>query len=127
MGGPLVVLGGGPGQLGALQAAARLGVDVVVCDRDPAPLAVRLGVCGRVEPISTMDEQEIERLARRTGAAGLIAPGTDLPVRLAARVAARLGLPHPLDPETARRATDKRLQRPAFAAAGVPQPAFRLD
>jgi biotin carboxylase len=124
---PLVVLGGGSGQLGALQAARWLGVEVVVCDRDPQPLAVRLGVCERVEPVSTMDEEAIEALARRVGAAGVIAPGTDHPVRLAARVAARLGLPHPIDPETARRATDKRLQRAAFARAGVPQPAFRLD
>jgi biotin carboxylase len=125
--GPLVVLGGGSGQLGALQAARRLGVEVVVCDRDPQPLAVRLGVSERVEPVSTMDEQAIEALARRVGAAGVIAPGTDHPVRLAARVAARLGLAHPIDPETARRATDKRLQRVAFARAGVPQPAFSLD
>jgi biotin carboxylase len=125
--GPLVVLGGGPGQLGALRAAARLGVDVVVCDRDPRPLALRLGACEHVEPVSTMDEAGIEELARRVGARGVLAPGTDLPVRLAARVAARLGLPHPITPEVAVLATDKRSQRVRLAGAGLPQPAFSLD
>jgi biotin carboxylase len=74
-----------------------------------------------------MDEDGVERTARRVGAAGLLAPGTDRPVRLAARVAARLGLPHPISPELAERATDKLLQRAAFAEAGVPQPPHRVD
>jgi biotin carboxylase len=120
-------LGAGAGQLGALRAARRLGVDVVACDQNPAPAAVLLGLLERVEPVSSMDEEGVERTARRVGAAGLLAPGTDRPVRLAARVAARVGLPHPISPELAERATDKLLQRQAFAAAGVPQPPHRLD
>jgi biotin carboxylase len=57
---------------------------------------------------------------------GIVAPGTDWPVAVAARVAARLGLPHPLSPETAARAVSKLEQRACFAAAGVPQPRYAL-
>ena len=45
---------------------------------------------------------------------------------IVARVAARLGLPHPLDPDTAEIAVSKRLQRERFDAAGVPQPRWEL-
>ena len=69
----------------------------------------------------------IRELARRERAGGVISPGTDGPVRVAAEVAAALGLPHPIDPATAARVTDKREQRRAFAREGVPQPAFSED
>ena len=45
-------------------------------------------------------------------------------MRVAAEVAERLGLPHPLSLAAAVAATDKRVQRAAFAEAGVPQPAL---
>ena len=48
-------------------------------------------------------------------------------MRVAAEVAAALGLPHPLDAATAARATDKREQRRAFDRAGVPHPAWSED
>ncbi len=69
----------------------------------------------------------VEALARRERAGGLISPGTDGPVRVAAEVAAALGLPHPLDAATAARVTDKREQRRAFDRAGVPHPAWSED
>ena len=66
----------------------------------------------------------MERLAASLRPDGLIAPGTDFPVGVAARVADRLGISHPLDPATAHAATSKERQRELFAAAGVPQPRF---
>jgi biotin carboxylase len=51
---------------------------------------------------------------------GLVSPGADWPVGIAARVAARIGLPHPIDARTGRLATSKARQREAFATAGVP-------
>jgi biotin carboxylase len=120
----LVVLGAGPAQLGALRAARRAGVQTIACDRSPHALALRLGLVDVHEPISTFDVDGIERVAREHSAGGLIAPGTDGPVRVAAEVASRLGLAHPLSPGVAVVATDKRAQRAAFAAAGVPQPAL---
>jgi biotin carboxylase len=118
------VLGAGPAQRGALLAARRLGVETVACDRDADAWCLRLGLADAFEPVSTMDCRALAEVVRRRGAAGLIAPGTDGPVRVAAEVAADLGLPHPLDPTVARIATDKALQRAALAAAGVPQPRF---
>jgi biotin carboxylase len=88
---------------------------------------VREGLADRFEQISTMDGSAVEALARRERAGGLLSPGTDGPVRIAAEVAAALGLPHPLDAATAARVTDKREQRRAFDRAGVPHPAWSED
>jgi biotin carboxylase len=74
-----------------------------------------------------MDADAVRALARRERAGGLISPGTDGPVKVAAEVAAALGLPHPIDAATAARATDKREQRRAFDRAGVPHPAWGDD
>jgi biotin carboxylase len=121
------VLGAGAGQLGAYAAARRLGIETIACDRDPRAFCVREGLVDRFELVSAMDADGIRELARRERAGGLISPGTDGPVRVAAEVAAALGLPHPIDPAAAARATDKREQRRAFAREGVPQPAFSED
>jgi biotin carboxylase len=121
------VLGAGAGQLGAYAAARRLGVETIACDRDPQAFCVRAGLVERFVQVSAMDVDGVRELARRERAGGLISPGTDGPVRVAAEVAAALGLPHPIDPSTAARATDKREQRRTFAREGVPQPAFSED
>ncbi len=116
----LLVLGAGPAQLGLLEAARARGVWVAVVDRDPAapgfPLADRRCI------LSTEDEPAIERLCAALEVDGLIAPGTDWPVGVAARIAERAGLPHPIDPHTAVLATNKLRQRERLAEAGVPQP-----
>jgi biotin carboxylase len=116
----LLVLGAGPAQLGILETARRRGLAVVAADRDPSapgfPRADRRAI------VSIEDEPAIERLARAEAVDGLVAPGTDHAVALAARVASRLGLPHPLTPEAALLATSKRRQRERLADAGVPQP-----
>jgi biotin carboxylase len=120
----LVVLGAGPAQLGALRAARRAGVRTIACDKASDALALRLGLVDVHEEVSTFDVDGVERVARAHDANGLIAPGTDGPVRVAAEVAARLGLAHPLAPAVAVAATDKLAQRAAFAAAGVAQPSL---
>ena len=119
-----LVVGAGPGQLGLLAAAKARGIPVVVCDRDEQAIGLRLA--DRHALVSTEDEEGIEAVAREQEAGGLIAPGIDAPVAIVARVAARLGLPHPLDPETAALAVSKTLQRERFDAAGVSQPRWEL-
>ena len=114
----LIVLGGGPAQRHAIDAAQRLGVTAVVCDVDP--------LRGDVA-VSSEDLEGVVLVARERAAAGLIAPGTDWPVRVAARAAHRLHLPHPISPSVAELATDKLAQRQALAAAGVPQPAWSAE
>jgi len=116
----LLVLGAGPAQLGLLEAARERGVWLAVVDRDPAAPGFRFA--DRRCILSTEDEPAIERLAGALGVDGLISPGTDWPVGVAARIAERLGLPHPITPATSVAATNKLRQRERLAEAGIPQP-----
>ena len=116
----LLVLGAGPAQVGLLRAARERGLFTVAVDRDPH--AVGFPLADKRALVSTEDEPGIERLARAEHVDGIVSPGADWPVGVAARVAHRLGLPHPLDPATAALATSKQRQRAALATARVPQP-----
>ncbi len=121
----LLVLGAGPAQVGLLEAAgARGDLEVIALDRDPA--APGFALADRRAIISTEDERGIQRLAQAERVDGIIAPGIDWPVAIAARVAERIGIAHPLSPATAVLATSKARQRERLAAAGVPQPAWHL-
>jgi biotin carboxylase len=116
----LLVLGAGPAQLGLLEAARRRDLWVAVVDREPAAPGFRFA--DRRCILSTEDEPAIERLVAALEIDGLIAPGTDWPVAVAARLAERAGLPHPISPQTAVLATNKLRQRQRLAETGVPQP-----
>lgn len=119
------MLGAGPAQLGLLRAARARGLYVVACDRDP--LAVGFEYADRRAVVSTEDEQDVARLAEAERVDGIISPGADWPVAVAARVAERLGLPHPVSPETAALATQKLRQRARLAERGVSQPRWTAD
>ena len=116
----LLVLGAGAAQLGLLEAAAARDLTVIAVDGDP--LAQGFAFATERAVISSEDEQGVERLARARSVDGLVSPGADWPVGIAARVAERLGVPHPIDGATAVLATTKTRQRERFAAAGVLQP-----
>ena len=116
----LLVLGAGPPQLGVLAAARRRGLTVVAADRDPSAPGFRYA--DRRAIVSIEDEPAIDRLARAEEVDGVIAAGTDHAVGIAARVAQRLGLPHPLQPEAAALAVSKLRQRERLAAEGFAQP-----
>jgi len=120
----LLVLGGGPAQLGLLEAAREAGVWTVVCDRDPA--APGFAFADRRALVSTDDEPAVERLAAALELDGVIAAGADFPVAVAARVAEKVGLDHPISPAVAVATTNKQRQREALAAAGVPQPRWQV-
>ena len=119
----LLVLGAGPAQLGLLAAARERGLFVIAVDRDPR--APGFAYADRRALLSTEDEPAVERLARSERIAGVIAPGTDWPVGVAARLADHLRLPHPLSAATAALAVSKLRQRERFEEAGVPQPRWR--
>jgi len=95
-----------------------------VVDRDPG--APGFALADRRAIISTEDERGIERLAAAERIDGVIAPGIDWPVGIAARVAAKIGVPHPLPPPVAGLAVSKARQRERFDEAAVPQPTWRL-
>ena len=116
----LLVLGAGAAQLGLLRAARARGLFVVAVDRDPG--APGFAYADKRALVSTEDEPGVDRLARAENVDGIVSPGADWPVGVAARVAERLGLPHPIDGATAVLATTKSRQRERFAEAGVPQP-----
>ncbi|MEZ5100646.1 MAG: hypothetical protein R3C15_12770 [Thermoleophilia bacterium] len=116
----LLVLGAGPAQLGLLRRARERGLVVIACDKDPA--APGFAYADRRALVSSEDEDGVERLARAEEVDGLVSPGADWPVALAARVAERLGVPHPLAPGVARVVVSKLRQRELLEAAGVPQP-----
>ncbi|MDX6410675.1 MAG: hypothetical protein QOE91_191, partial [Gaiellaceae bacterium] len=94
---------------------------MIAVDRDPGAPGFRHA--DRRAILSNEDEVGIDRLAEAERVDGVIAPGIDWPVGIAARVAAKLGLPHPLTPESAVLATSKLRQRDRFAEAGIAQPA----
>ncbi|HKP19194.1 MAG TPA: hypothetical protein VJT84_11990, partial [Gaiellaceae bacterium] len=93
---------------------------MIAVDRDPA--AVGFPLADRRALISVEDEPQIDRLATAERVDGVIAPGIDWPVAIAARIAERTALPHPIDPATAVLATSKLRQRERFREAGVPHP-----
>jgi biotin carboxylase len=119
----LLVLGAGPAQVGLLRAARERGLHVIAVDRDPRAPGFRYA--DRRAVLSSEDEPAVERLARTAHVAGLVAPGTDWPVGIAARIADHLRLPHPLSPASAALAVSKLRQRERFDERGVPQPRWR--
>ena len=116
----LLVLGAGPPQLGVLAAARRRGLTVIAADRDPS--APGFKYADRRAIVSIEDEPAIDRLARAEQVDGLVAAGTDHAVGIAARIAHRLGLPHPLTQEAAALSISKLRQRERLAEAGFAQP-----
>ena len=116
----LLVLGAGPAQLGLLEAARDRGLWLAVVDRDPGAPGFRFA--DRRCILSTEDEPAIDRLVSALSIDGLIAPGTDWPVGVAARIAERSGLSHPISSRTAVLATNKLRQRERLLEADVPQP-----
>ena len=120
----LLVLGAGAGQLGLLAAARERGLFVIAVDRDAGAPGFRYA--DRRAIVSVDDEPALERLAEAERIDGVAAPGADWPVGPAARIAARLGVPHPISPETALLSTSKLRQRERFAEAGVPQTGWKV-
>ena len=100
---------------------ARRGLTVVAADRDPSAPGFRYA--DRRAIVSIEDEPAIERLARAEHVDGVIAPGTDHAVAIAARVAAAARRCRiRCQPETAQLAVSRQKQRERLAAAGIPQP-----
>jgi biotin carboxylase len=110
-----------------LDAAARLGVEVVVGSEHRQALSESMG--DRAVTLSLSQPQlaadQIERLADRTPLDAIVAVD-DGGTRAAAIACERLGL-RGNPPEAVARARDKAAMREAFAAAGVSQPDWRLS
>lgn len=120
----LLVLGAGSDRVGLLEATRRAGVLSIAVDPDPAapgfPLADRRAL------LSSEDEPAIHRLAEAEGIDGVVGGGADATVGIAARVAKRLGLPHPLEPPAASLACSRLKQRQRFVEQGIAHVPWRL-
>jgi biotin carboxylase len=109
-----------------LAAARALGVEVIVGSEQPQAMAGSMGDRSVVVPLED-PEAAVEAVAALHGRSPLdaVVAVDDQGVLIAAKAAARLGLPHnPLDAVAATR--DKAAMRGAFAVAGVPQPRFEV-
>ena len=96
---------------------------MIAVDRDPRAPGFRYA--DRRAIVSVEDEPALERLAEAGHVDGVIGSG-DLPVAVAARIAARLGLPHPVSPETGLLSSSRLRRRERFARADVPQTRWKL-
>ncbi len=111
----LLVLGAR--QTGLLAAARARGCHVIAVDRDPRAPGFRLA--HRRAILEPDDEVALERLAASGRIDGVV--GTGATTAVAARLAARFRLPHPISPETGVLVTSRLRQRARLAEARVPQ------
>jgi hypothetical protein len=102
---------------GLLAAARARGCHVIAVDRDPSAPGFRLAQ--RRAILEPDDEVAIERLAGTGRVDGVFGTGSSTAV--AARVAARFRLPHPISPRTGVLVTSRLRQRLRLAEARVPQ------
>jgi hypothetical protein len=111
----LLVLGAR--RTGLLAAARARGCHVTAVDRDPGAAGFRLA--HRRAILEPDDELALERLAAAGRIEGVL--GTGQTIAIAARLAARFRLPHPISPETGVLVASRLRQRLCLADAGVPQ------
>ncbi len=116
----LLVLGAGAAQIGLLRAARERGLYVIAVDSNAS--APGFAYADKRALVSSEEEPDVDRLARAENIDAIVSPGADWPVGIAARIAERMLLPHPIDAATAALSTSKQRQRERFAEAGVAQP-----
>jgi hypothetical protein len=114
---PVRLLVLGAAETGVLAAARARGVFTIAADPDPGAPGFRLADRRAIVPLD--DELALERLAEAGRVDGVAGSGSTTAV--AARIAARLGLAHPLSPEAGMLAGSRLRQRMRLAEAGVPQ------
>ena len=107
-------------------AAASLGLDLVIASDRRQALSAALGDRALTLPLRRVEHavERIEELHARTPLDAVVAVD-DQGVRVAALAAERLGM-RGNSPRAAARTRDKAAMRAALAAAGVPQPAYRV-
>jgi hypothetical protein len=111
------ILALGAHRTGLLAAARARGLFVIAVDPDPGAPGFRLAQRRALVPLD--DEPALERLAEAGHVDGVL--GTGPAAAVAARIADRLGLFHPLSPETAVLVSSKLRRRERFRDARIPQ------
>ena len=117
----LLIVAAGPLQLPAFHEARSLGCKIIAVDRSGSAPGMRLA--DKAYEIDIKQSHEIAEIARIENVEGVMSICTDFAVPTVAVVADALGLPG-LRPNSALKASDKRLMRRAFFACDVPSPNF---
>ncbi len=118
----IMILGASILQLPAIEKAKKLGVEVVVVDRDPEAVGFRVdGVIK--EQISTIDTPAIIQAALRHKIDGIMTLASDMPMQSVAAVCREMGLTG-VSEATALKATNKAYMRDALKQADVPIPMY---
>ncbi|MET1031587.1 ATP-grasp domain-containing protein [Domibacillus tundrae] len=116
-----MVLGGGAGQLAAIQKAQQLGMNVVVVDRDPACAGASLA--DFFEQVDTTNFEAVEHVARHYEIVGSMTMSNDVAVPTSCYINERLGLPMQ-GAGLVELMTDKYKMRKRYAEHHVNSPAF---
>jgi 5-(carboxyamino)imidazole ribonucleotide synthase len=119
--GPLGILGGGQLARMTLQAASRLGIDVVIAERFPDSPAARLTSRSLVFPNGWDDADQLDALARQTRVVTLESEFVDWRILEGLQQRGTTVWP---SPHCVGVVQDKLLQKQALARAELPVPAF---
>ena len=117
----LMVLGASELQYAVIKEAQKMGVYVIAVDIDGNSYS-RL-IADKFINVSVLDYEKVYEYAKELNIDGIIAYATDLPLRTAAYVAEKMGLPG-LKNHVARTVTDKYLARVKMKEGGVKSPNF---
>jgi phosphoribosylaminoimidazole carboxylase (NCAIR synthetase) len=118
----LLILGSGRQQVPLIRAAEAGGYKTVVADNKEGSPGRQY--CSVTSMTSATDLEACRKLAVEHAVCGVLAAGTDQPVRVMATLCRDLGLPCYISPAGAERATNKLVQRQAMVEMGVRQPRF---
>lgn len=119
----IMILGAGHLQVPILQCAKEKGLRVVVVS--PGKDDPGFAYADAIVPLDVRDEEGILAAAKEYGIDGITTDQTDLPVRTAAYVAEKLGLPG-IGYDMGCLFTNKYRQREVCAKAGLPVPKFQM-
>lgn len=117
-----LVIGGGLLQVPAIKMAQKMGLKVIVTDKNPN--AVGAALADQFVQLNTVDAEGHAKLAGSSAheLIGVLAEGISAEYSCA-RAAKAANLPG-LDPDTAYRIANKDLSRAILSSAGIPQPKF---
>ena len=117
----LVVAGGLP-QITLIQQLKERGIQTVLIDGSPFPLA--RAYADQFYQVNIFDIEAVKEIALREKVDFLITVCADQVLLVVAQVSEMLGLPWYIDYETAKNVSDKELMKKVFAANGIPTSSF---
>lgn len=120
----VLFLGGGPLQIPALIKTKALGYYVICLDYDENAPGSKYA--DQFELISTIDKRAVLDIADKEHVDYVITSTSDAPVRTAAYVSEKLGLPTGISSSGAARATHKDIMRNCLDEADLPIPEYRI-